>query len=276
MLLALLYYKASPEEMEPYVKGHISFLEEAYAQEAFVVSGQMMPDKGGIILSPLTRKGEFEQILRKDPFIAHDLVSYEIIAFEPSRFQAQFASFIREPEKREIALTPYTHEWEESFKKEATVLTTILNEQLVAIHHIGSTAIPGIVAKPTIDILPVVKNINNIDQLNKSFIKLGYEPLGEFGMPGRRFFTKSKDGKRLFHVHIFEEGHPDIERHLRFRDYLRTHPKESRAYSKLKKELVKVSPNDIEKYCWGKEDFIKAIEGKSLFWQAIQRKEEDD
>jgi GrpB-like predicted nucleotidyltransferase (UPF0157 family) len=83
-------------------------------------------------------------------------------------------------------------------------------------------------------------------------------------MPGRRFFIKKHNGKRTFNVHIFEKDHPDIERHLRFRDYLRTHSEERDTYSNLKKELVFRSKNDIEKYCWGKEDFIKSIEAKSF------------
>jgi GrpB-like predicted nucleotidyltransferase (UPF0157 family) len=84
-------------------------------------------------------------------------------------------------------------------------------------------------------------------------------------MPGRRFLIKKQGGKRTFNVHIFEKDHPDIERHLRFRDYLRTHPEERDAYSRLKKELVSESQDDIEQYCWGKEEFIKSIEVKSSY-----------
>ena len=91
-------------------------------------------------------------------------------------------------------------------------------------------------------------------------------------MPGRRFFVKRQDGKRAFNVHIFEEGHPDIERHLRFRDYLKTHPEDAAAYSELKKNLVNKSSDDIEKYCWGKEDFVKATEVKAFLWHSLLTK----
>ncbi len=269
MFLAILRYKVPQEEIEPYIEGHISFLKQAYANNNFIVSGQIMPDKGGIVLSPLTRRGEFEQILRQDPFIIHDLVSYEIIAFEPSHFHPDFASFIREPEREKIDLVPYTLEWETLFKAEAELLSKALGNTLQDIHHIGSTAIPGIVAKPIVDILPVVKDIHAVDQLTPSLEALGYEARGEFGIPGRRFFMKKQNGKRTFNVHIFEEGHPDIERHLRFRNYMRIHPEDAAAYSELKKELVIKFPDDIEQYCWGKEDFVKAIELKAFLWRTI-------
>ncbi len=269
MFLALMRYKVPFEELKPYLKDHIVFLEAAYAQNAFIVSGQMMPDKGGVILSPLTRRGEFEQILRQDPFIVHDLVSYEVIAFDPSRFHPDFASFIREPEREKIELVPYTPEWDSIFKAEAELITRALSEALVDIHHIGSTSIPGIVAKSIVDILPVVKDIHDVDRLTPSLEALAYEARGEFGIPGRRFFMKRLNGRRTFNVHIFEKGHPDIERHLRFRDYMRTHPEEADAYSELKKSLIIQFPDNMEQYCWGKEDFIKAIEAKAFLWQEL-------
>ncbi|MBY0501090.1 MAG: GrpB family protein [Alphaproteobacteria bacterium] len=191
------------------------------------------------------------------------LVDYEVIAFDPSRFHPDFSSFIREPERVEIELVPYTTEWESLFKEEAEILSETLGETLVTLHHIGSTAIPGIVAKPILDILPVVKDIQAIDHLTDALQTLGYEGRGEFGMPGRRFFMKTVAGKRHVNVHIFEKGHPDILRHLLFRDYLKNHAEDAFAYSELKKKLVLESQNDIERYCWGKEDFVKAIEIKA-------------
>jgi len=269
MFLALLRYKVPSEALEPYIQDHVAFLKDGYDKNDFIVSGKMMTGKGGVILSPLTRRGEFEQLLRKDPFMAHNLADYEIISFDPSRFHPDFASFIREPERENIELVPYTPEWEATFKVEATRLTHALEDTFLDMHHIGSTAIPGIVAKPIIDILPVVKDIQAVDRLTPSIEALGYEARGEFGMPGRRFFTKRENGKRTFNIHIFQEGHPDIERHLRFRNYMRDHPDEAAAYSDLKKELMSKFPDDMEQYCWGKEDFVKAIELKAFLWKTL-------
>lgn len=107
MFLALIHYKVPREEIEPYLPGHISFLEEGYARGDFIVSGRMMNDKGGVILSPLTRLGEFGDILLKDPFKIHNLADYEIIGFDPSRFHPEFSCFIREPDKSSKKLTSY-------------------------------------------------------------------------------------------------------------------------------------------------------------------------
>jgi len=272
MFFALLRYKVSPEDLEPYVQAHAEFLKDFTSQNAFLVSGEMMPLRGNVILSPLTRRGEFEEILRKDPFIQNDLVSYEIIAFEPSHFHPGFAGFVREPEKETIELVPYTVEWERIFKEEAEAISQALGKILLAIHHIGSTSIPGIVAKPIVDILPVVKNIHDVDRLTPALEALGYEARGEFGMPGGRFFVKQKNGKRTFNVHIFEEEHPDVERHLRFRDYLRTHSEDAMVYSELKKSLVMRSSHDIERYCWGKEDLVRSLDEKAFLWRTLNPK----
>jgi len=268
MYLAILHYKVPREEIERHRPDHVAFLKKGYERGDFIVSGKMFNERGGIILSTLTRRGDFEQLLKEDPFKIHDLATYEIIGFDPSRFHPDFAPFIREREKETIELQPYSPEWEKKFQQEATALKEIFGENLIDIHHIGSTAIPGIVAKPIIDMLPVVKKIEDVDKLTPAFEKLGYKARGEFGMPGRRFFMKSKNGKRCFNVHVFQEGHPDIERHLRFRNHMRTHPEDAKAYSDLKKELIANAPDDMEKYCWGKEDFVKAIEVRALLWRA--------
>lgn len=272
MFLAILQYKVPRTEIESYLSEHIAFLKDGYAKGELIVSGPMLDEKGGVILSALTRRGEFDELLKKDPFKIHDLASYEIIAFEPSRFHPGFAPFIREPEREEIELVPYTPQWEVRFQEEATALSQALGETLVTVHHIGSTAIPGMIAKPIVDMLPVVKDISAVDRLTPVLKALGYEAKGEYGMPGRRFFIKRHQGKRIVNVHIFEESHPAIERHLCFRDYVRAHPEEAAAYAALKKRLVMKSPDDIERYCWGKDDFLQAIEKKALLWRALLMK----
>jgi GrpB-like predicted nucleotidyltransferase (UPF0157 family)/uncharacterized protein YciI len=269
MFLAILRYKVSREALEPFISSHGAFLEEAYGENNLTVSGPMLSGRGEVIFSPLTRLGEFHDVLRKDPFMVHDLASYETIAFDPSHFHQDFASFVREIEREKIELVPYTPEWKSQFEEEAKALSAALSDTRVAIHHIGSTAIPGIVAKPIVDILPVVKDIHVIDQLTPSLEALGYEAKGEYGMPGRRFFVKKQSGKQRFNMHIFQEGHADIERHLRFRDYLLTHPEDANTYSELKKSLITLAADDIERYCWGKNDFIKATEVRAMLWRTL-------
>ncbi len=113
---------------------------------------------------------------------------------------------------RLVELTEYNPEWPQSFTDAANEIKSILKENLVQIHHIGSTAIPGIYAKPIVDVLPVVKDITSIDALNPEFEKLGYVCMGEYGIPGRRYYWKFKS-KRTHHIHLFEQDSPEIRRH---------------------------------------------------------------
>ena len=123
-----------------------------------------------------------------------------------------------------VKVVPYCSGWPELYRQEAEKISKILGEQLVAIHHIGSTSVPGLPAKPIIDILPVVKEISAVDAHNAQFEALGYEPRGEYGIPGRRFFRKGLE-HRTHHIHIFQESdQPNILRHVAVRDYLRAHP----------------------------------------------------
>jgi len=96
-------------------------------------------------------------------------------------------------------------------------------------------------------------------------IDIGYEPKGENGLPGRRFFQKGGDS-RTHHIHFYEIGNTEIERHLAFRNYLRTHPDAVKKYGSLKKELAQRFPNDIEAYISGKEHLVLKIEKQAMDW----------
>src|SRR5688572_29713784 len=106
MYLAILHYKVPREKREPYLLEHRAFLEKGYENNDFIVSGPLLNGKGGLIFSTLTRRGDFEQLLKKDPFMIHDLASYEVIGFDPTKFHKDFSSFVREREKEEIELLP--------------------------------------------------------------------------------------------------------------------------------------------------------------------------
>ncbi|MFG6117146.1 GrpB family protein [Halobacillus sp. MO56] len=171
---------------------------------------------------------------------------------------------------RKVEVVDYNKRWPEEFKKEAESLQDIMGSMLMYIHHIGSTSVAGLSAKPVIDIMPVVKKIEQVDQFNEAMEAIGYEAKGELGIPGRRYFRKGGDD-RTHHVHVFQEGSPDIERHLAFRDYLRVHPEEAKAYGQLKTELARKFPNDIEAYMDGKDPFIKDRERRALVWYKKQQ-----
>ncbi|MFG6120800.1 GrpB family protein [Thalassobacillus sp. B23F22_16] len=166
---------------------------------------------------------------------------------------------------RKVEVVAYDAHWMDRFREEAEQIEAVLGDNLVAIHHIGSTSVPGLVAKPIIDIMPVVKDIAAVDPYKEAMETLGYEAKGEFGIPGRRFFKKGGDA-RTHHVHVFEEGSPDSIRHLAFRDYLREHPDAAKAYGKLKQNLARQFPHDMEAYIEGKHHFVTELEQKAVTW----------
>ena len=176
--------------------------------------------------------------------------------------------------KRKVKIVSFNAAWAETFRVESDALEPVLGNIALGIHHIGSTSIPGACAKPIIDMMPVVTDINLIGSLNYEFEAIGYVPREEFGIPGRRFFTKDTAGERSHHIHIYQVGHPEIIRHLAFRDYLRSHPEQLAAYCLLKNDLARRYPDDINAYTDGKTVFIREIDkraaaSRSLLPEAI-------
>ncbi len=165
---------------------------------------------------------------------------------------------------RQVRVVPHDPAWKERFEAEAAALRSALGDEALAVHHIGSTSVPGLRAKPTIDVLIEVREIGKLDGLEAPLAEKGYEAWGEYGIPGRRFFTKNRGPERLLNVHAFEAGSPEVERHLAFRDYLREHPETARAYGDLKTDLAEKFPTDLEAYMDGKDSFIKETERIAL------------
>ncbi|GAA0713104.1 GrpB family protein [Paraclostridium ghonii] len=178
----------------------------------------------------------------------------------------------KKSEVRIIEVLEYNPDWKAEFIKEAKDIYKIMGKEVVKVHHIGSTSIPGIDAKPVIDILVEVKNIENVDLYNESLKSLGYIAKGEYCIPNRRFFLKGIY-KRTHHIHVFESGNSEIKRHINFRDYMIQHPEEAKQYAELKKELAKTFRYDIEGYCNGKDAFVKGIDKKAYEWAKLKDRE---
>lgn len=166
-----------------------------------------------------------------------------------------------------IIVFDYDPCWEQQYLAEAKTIRAILGENCTAIFHIGSTAVKGLKAKPIIDIMPVVRDIDAVDEKQGAFEEIGYEYLGEFGMAQRRYLRKGGD-ERTHQVHIFQEtDRINIERHLAVRDFLRAHSEIARQYGALKESLARRYPYDIEGYCDGKDAFVKDLERQALRWK---------
>ena len=163
-----------------------------------------------------------------------------------------------------IIVKDYNPLWINKYEEESLLIKDILADNCIAIYHIGSTSVEGLAAKPIIDIMVAVRSLEKVDDTAGDFSKIGYEYLGEFGMAGRRYLRKGGD-ERTHQIHIFQaEDWNNIERHLAFRDYMRTHKKEREEYAKIKIELAQKFPYDIDGYCDGKENFVREIEKLAL------------
>jgi GrpB-like predicted nucleotidyltransferase (UPF0157 family) len=163
-------------------------------------------------------------------------------------------------------VVPYDAQWTVQFQQEAESIREALQPLVVAIHHIGSTSIPAMCAKPVIDILLEVSDIEAVDCYNEQMRQLGYVAKGEFGIAGRRFFLKGEI-HRTHHIHAFMAGSPEVLRHLLFRDYMIAHPVDAERYGVLKRKLAQQYRYDNEGYCTGKDAFIKEIDQKAADWK---------
>ena len=171
-----------------------------------------------------------------------------------------------------VVVREYDPAWPEQFELEAGLIRRALGENCLEIYHIGSTSVPGLAAKPIIDIMPVVHSLDGVDEASDALEALGYEYLGEFGIPGRRYLRKGGD-ERTHQVHIFAQGDgANITRHLAFRDYLRAHPAAREEYAALKRALAERYPYDIESYCDGKDAFVKRCEREAVAWCSEREK----
>ncbi|MDE5539954.1 MAG: GrpB family protein [Bacilli bacterium] len=158
-----------------------------------------------------------------------------------------------------VRLLPHNPEWQEEYKIVKKELTSILNANIIQIEHVGSTAIPGIYAKPILDIAILLKQLtpNNI----KSLENLGYEYCGHKNHNDdyHLFVMRSLENFSLRHLHIYISPSIEFQELVFFRDYLNQNPLARKKYQNLKQELAQKYPNNRELYTKGKEQFIKSI-----------------
>lgn len=167
---------------------------------------------------------------------------------------------------RPVIVEPYNPDWRRLYEKEASHLTQVFHPYPIVNHHIGSTSVEGLSAKPTIDILIEVGMLDHAEIRAAALEKAGYTAKGENGIKGRRFFVKNDGPHHLVHLHVYQEGSHEVIRHLAFRDYLQTHPEMAVFYGHLKTDLAAHFPEDIDSYITGKDEAIKRIETEALNW----------
>jgi GrpB-like predicted nucleotidyltransferase (UPF0157 family) len=173
-----------------------------------------------------------------------------------------------------IIVSDYDPNWPTLFEQERTRIKNALGLFALAIEHVGSTAVPGLLSKPIIDLLVGVPSLEEAKKRCIDPIEaLGYNYIPEYAswLPGELFFRKGPPGPWTHHVHLMEPFNPRWEAFLAFRDYLRTHPGAARAYADIKRALAASSKDNIEAYRNGKNAFVEETTAKARAWRADAR-----
>jgi GrpB-like predicted nucleotidyltransferase (UPF0157 family) len=166
-----------------------------------------------------------------------------------------------------IELREYDPSWARTFASERLRLTGVFDGRAVAIEHIGSTSVPDLCAKPIVDILVGMQELDLSDDEIAAMETLGYEYMGEFGLAGRLFFRKGDP--RTHNVHVVEHGGEHWERHITFRDALRGDPEERRRYDAFKRRLA-AEGHAREVYTELKTPFIREVEARARLRRAAE------
>lgn len=164
-----------------------------------------------------------------------------------------------------VVIVEYNPRWPAMYQEERQSILTATGDLIVAIEHIGSTAVPGLGAKPIIDIMAAVRELVDAERCVEPLKTIGYEYVPEYNdiIPERRYFHKGPAEARTHHLHMVELTSDFWERHMLFRDFLRTHPEEAQQYYDLKKELAGKYRSDREGYTEAKTAFIESVVDKA-------------
>lgn len=164
-----------------------------------------------------------------------------------------------------VVVVDYDPRWPRRFEEEKARILAAIGRYAVAIEHFGSTAVPGLAAKPIIDVLVGVRKLEEAKPCIEPLEAIGYEYVPEYEaeIPDRRYFRKPRTPPRTHHLGIVAFGGAFWQRHLLFRDYLRAHPDIAKQYAELKWAIAAKYGEDRVAYTNAKTEFIRAIEARA-------------
>jgi NAD-dependent deacetylase len=164
-----------------------------------------------------------------------------------------------------LELAEYDPAWPELYEREATRVRAALGKAAVDVEHMGSTAVPGLAGKSVVDISVGLSAPTLTAEQVAAMEELGYEYLGENGLPGRLFFRRDEAGRRAFHVHAVEHEGEHWHRHRALRDYLRAHPEESERYAAEKRRIA-ATTTGMSAYWEGKQPYMDELFARAWSW----------
>lgn len=172
---------------------------------------------------------------------------------------------------RKADVLPYDDAWPDLYEQEAIRIKNLLGDAAIATHHIGSTAIPNMPAKPIIDIILELDDITAIGEAKEKLREISYRYLRRQVVPHHTYFTNKKVNNIGYNLHIAERGNPQIKRHILFKDYLSDDAQLAGSYAELKIKLASEFRDDINAYVTSKDKLVQAIDNKAKLWEARKR-----
>lgn len=161
---------------------------------------------------------------------------------------------------KKVFVVPYDSKWKDEFQRIKSYLQDILEKSIIAIEHVGSTSIPGLSAKPIIDIDIVIEDYDKFDDVKLRLEKAGYYHEGNLGIKDREAFAyKDKKEFMVHHLYVCPQNSEELKRHITFRNYLRTHKEDRDKYSSVKIKAALKYPSNIDSYIEAKSPCIEEI-----------------
>ena len=161
-----------------------------------------------------------------------------------------------------ITVSPYNQDWPAQFERIKAFLLPHIGDIAINIHHVGSTSVPGLSAKPIIDFNIEIASMTDFPAIKKRLEALGYRHQGDYGITGREVFKPTRpDDFMEYHMYVCPTDSHEFKMHLKFRDYLRANPAAAKEYGQLKTENAIKFGNDIDAYIDGKDGFVKGVLG---------------